>query len=60
VPAVPIVLVAVIVLGVLSGHPALIVLVPVLVFFAIRRMAGGRGGERRGQLDRPHAPHPGP
>jgi hypothetical protein len=50
VPAVPIALVAVIVLGgFLSGHPALIVLVPVLVFLIIRRLAGGRARERRGQ-----------
>jgi hypothetical protein len=49
-PAVPIAIVAVIVLsGFLSGHPALIALVPVLVFLTIRRLAGGRAGERRGQ-----------
>jgi hypothetical protein len=51
VPAVPIVLVAVIVLGgFLSGHPALMVLVPVLVFLAIRRLAGGRGDGRAAML----------
>jgi len=45
VPAVPIAIVAVIVLGgFLSGHPALIALVPVLVFLTIRRLARGRTG----------------
>jgi Domain of unknown function (DUF1707) len=45
VPAVPIALVAVIVLGgFLSGHPVLIALVPVLVFLTIRRLARDRAG----------------
>jgi hypothetical protein len=45
VPAVPIAIVAVIVLGgFLSGHPVLIALVPVLVFLTIRRLARGRTG----------------
>ena len=40
----PIAIIAVVVLAsILSGHPALIALVPVLVFLAIRRLAGGRG-----------------
>jgi hypothetical protein len=43
VPA-PIAILAVIVLAsILSGHPALIALVPVLVFLTVRRLAGGRG-----------------
>jgi hypothetical protein len=51
VPAVPIVLVAVIVLGgFLSGHPGLTVLVPVLAFLVIRRLAGGRGDGRTAML----------
>ena len=40
-PAVPIAIIVVIALGgFLSGHPALIVLVPVLVFLIVRRLAG--------------------
>ena len=47
VPAVPIAIVALIVLGgLLSGHSALIALVPVLVFLTIRRLAGLRSGRR--------------
>jgi Domain of unknown function (DUF1707) len=43
VPA-PIAIVAVVVLAsILSGHPGLIALVPVLVFLTVRRLAGGRG-----------------
>ena len=43
VPA-PIAIIAVVVLAsILSGHPALVALVPVLVFLTIRRLAGGRG-----------------
>ena len=41
VPAVPIAIIVVIALGgFLSGHPALIVLVPVLVLLIVRRLAG--------------------
>ena len=41
VPALPIAIIAVIALGgFLSGHPALIVLVPVLVLLIVRRLAG--------------------
>jgi hypothetical protein len=44
-PAVPLAIVAVIVLGgLLSGHPVLIALLPVLVFLTIRHLAGGRAG----------------
>ena len=44
-PAVPIALIVVIALGgFLSGHPALIVLVPVLVLLIVRRLAGRPGG----------------
>ena len=40
----PIAIIAIVVLAsILSGHPGLIALVPVLVFLAIRRLAGGRG-----------------
>ena len=42
VPAVPIAIIVVIALGgFLSGHPALIVLVPVLVLLIVRRLASG-------------------
>jgi hypothetical protein len=41
---VPIAILAVVVLAsILSGHPALIALVPVLVFLTVRRLADGRG-----------------
>jgi hypothetical protein len=44
VPAAPIAILAVVVLAsILSGHPALIGLAPVLVFLVVRRLAGGRG-----------------
>ena len=44
VPTAPIAIIAVVVLAsILSGHPALIALVPVLVFLTIRRLAGDRG-----------------
>ena len=40
----PIAIIAVVVLAsILSGHHALIALVPVLLFLTIRRLAGGRG-----------------
>jgi hypothetical protein len=49
VPAVPIAIIAVVVLGsILSGHPGLIALVPVLVFLILRRLAGGRGARHPG------------
>lgn len=45
VPVVPIAILAVIALGaLLSGHPAVLVLVPVLVVFIVRRLAGGPCG----------------
>ena len=44
VPTAPIAILAVVVLAsILSGHPGLIALVPVLVFFIVRRLACGRG-----------------
>jgi hypothetical protein len=44
VPTVPIAIIAVVVLAsILSGHPGLIALVPVLVFLIVRRLASGRG-----------------
>jgi len=49
VPVVPIAILAVIALGsLLSGHPALIALVPVLVLFIVRRLAGNAGAGRAG------------
>jgi flagellar motor switch protein FliM len=46
---VPIAIIAVVVLGsILSGHPALIALVPVLVILIVRRLAGGRGARHPG------------
>lgn len=49
VPAVPIAIIAVVVLGsILSGHPGLIALVPVLVVLIVRRLAGGRGARHPG------------
>src|SRR5580704_2871675 len=49
VPAVPIAILAVVVLGsILSGHPGLIALVPVLVVLIVRRLAGGRGARHPG------------
>ena len=51
VPASPIAILAVVVLAsIFSGHPGLIVLVPVLVFLVVRRLAGSRG--RRAPGDR--------
>ncbi len=47
-PAAPIVVIAVVLAGILSGHPGLIVLVPVLVFLIVRRLAGGRGAGHPG------------
>ena len=44
VPAAPVAIIAVVALAsILSGHPALIALVPVLVILTVRRLAGGRG-----------------
>jgi hypothetical protein len=43
VPAVPIAIIAVVLASILSGHHGLIALVPVLVFFTVRRPAGCRG-----------------
>jgi len=44
VPTAPIAIIAVVVLAsILSGHPRLIALVPVLVFLIVRRLAGGPG-----------------
>jgi hypothetical protein len=52
VPAVPIAILAAVALaGLLSGHPGLIVLVPVIVLFIIRRLAGS-GWRRRRSYDR--------
>ena len=49
VPTVPIAIIAVVVLGsILSGHPGLIALVPVLVVLIVRRLAGGRGARHPG------------
>ena len=49
VPTAPIAVLAVVVLAsILSGHPGLIALVPVLVFFIVRRLAGGRGARHPG------------
>lgn len=49
VPTAPIAIIAVVVLAsILSGHPALIALVPVLVFLIVRRLAGGRGAGHPG------------
>ena len=49
VPTVPIAIMAVVVLAsILSGHPGLIALVPVLVFLIVRRLAGGRGAGHPG------------
>lgn len=42
-PTAPIAIIAVVVLAsILSGHPGLIALVPVLVFLIVRRLVGGR------------------
>ena len=41
-PAAPIIVIAVVLAGILSGHPGLIVLVPVLMFLIVRRLAGSR------------------
>jgi hypothetical protein len=49
VPTAPIAIIAVVVLAsILSGHPALIALVPVLVFLIVRRLASGRGAGHPG------------
>jgi hypothetical protein len=49
VPAAPIAVLAVVVLAsILSRHPGLIALVPVLVFLIVRRLAGGRGAGHPG------------
>ncbi len=47
-PAVPIAIIAVVLAGILSGHHGLIALVPVLVFFTVRRLAGCRGARHSG------------
>ena len=47
-PAAPIAIIAVVLAVILSGHPGLIALVPVLVFFTVRRLAGGRGARHPG------------
>ena len=52
VPAVPIAILAAVALtGLLSGHPGLIVLVPVMVLLTIRRLTGS-GWRRRRSYDR--------
>jgi hypothetical protein len=52
VPAVPIAILAAVALaGLLSGHPGLIVLVPVIVLLIIRRLTGS-GWRRRRSYDR--------
>ena len=48
VPAVPIAIIAVVLASILSGHHGLIALVPVLVFFTVRRLAGCRGAGHSG------------
>jgi hypothetical protein len=49
VPTVPIAIIAAVVLAsILSGHPGLIALVPVLVFLIVRRLTSGRGAGHPG------------
>ena len=48
IPAAPIAVVAIVLASILSGHPGLIALVPVLVFLIVRRLACGRGARHPG------------
>ena len=48
IPVAPIAIIAIVLASILSGHHALIALVPVLVFFTIRRLAGCRGAGHSG------------
>ena len=47
-PAAPIAIIAVVLASILSGHPGLLALVPVLVFLIVRRLAGGWGARHPG------------